>query len=124
MPSAAPAPILFVNDKEARKKHFKSGVRIEDLPEFVREFQEGALPPFLKSEPAPEEDPAAPVKTVTGETYERFITGSGKDAFIEFHAPWCSHCKRLKPVWAEVGDAFAGDADVLVGKIDGTANDV
>ena len=41
---------------------------------------------------------------------------SGKKAIVAFRAPWCTHCKRLKPVWDELADKV----DVLVGEVDCT----
>ena len=43
---------------------------------------------------------------------------------VEFYAPWCGHCKSLAPKYEELGKAFANDDDVIIAKIDGTANDV
>lgn len=39
---------------------------------------------------------------------------------MKFYAPWCSHCKRLEPVWEEVATNLKGDADnyVNVAKVD------
>uniref|UniRef100_A0A8R1HRN8 Thioredoxin domain-containing protein n=1 Tax=Caenorhabditis japonica TaxID=281687 RepID=A0A8R1HRN8_CAEJA len=41
--------------------------------------------------------------------------------FVEFYAPWCAHCKRLHPVWDQVGHALAdSDLPIRVGKVDCT----
>lgn len=39
---------------------------------------------------------------------------------IEFYAPWCGHCKSLKPVWAEFATASKGKVNVA--KVDCTVD--
>ncbi|KAI8006868.1 hypothetical protein LOK49_LG07G00259 [Camellia lanceoleosa] len=43
---------------------------------------------------------------------------------LEFFAPWCDHCKNLATILDEVGVSFESDANVVIAKIDATANDV
>lgn len=38
---------------------------------------------------------------------------------VKFYAPWCGHCKRLEPVWAQVSQALHR-TNVRVGKVDCT----
>jgi protein disulfide-isomerase-like protein len=40
----------------------------------------------------------------------------GKKAFVVFKAPWCGHCKKLKPDW----DNLADNVNVLIGEVDCT----
>ncbi|CAH0559393.1 unnamed protein product [Brassicogethes aeneus] len=58
------------------------------------------------------------VENLTGETFEDGI--KSVTAFVKFYAPWCGHCKRLAPTWAELGAKFAGQDDVRIVKIDCT----
>jgi protein disulfide-isomerase-like protein len=46
---------------------------------------------------------------------------SGKTVFIKFFAPWCGHCKKLKPAWDKLMDEFKGDPNRLVADVDCTA---
>lgn len=55
--------------------------------EFIKDFQDGKLEPYLKSEPVPEDDGTG-VTTVVGKNFDEVVTNSGKDVFIEFYAPW------------------------------------
>ncbi len=52
------------------------------------------------------------------------MTSSGKDSLIEFYAPWCGHCKKLAPVYDELGEKLREEPGVQVVKMDATANDV
>jgi len=46
---------------------------------------------------------------------------AGKSVFLKFFAPWCGHCKKLKPDWDKLMDEFAGSASQLVADVDCTA---
>ena len=57
-------------------------------------------------------------------TAENFAAETeGKDAMLEFYAPWCGHCQSLKPVYKKLAAAFAGVATVAVAAMDATAHD-
>jgi thioredoxin-like negative regulator of GroEL len=36
----------------------------------------------------------------------------------------CGHCKKLEPIYVELGEAYKGEGDVVIAKMDATANDV
>jgi len=52
---------------------------------------------------------------------------SKSDVFVEFYAPWCGHCKKLTPIWADLAKKVAkGGWDakgVIIAKMDSTANE-
>ncbi|XP_056377452.1 protein disulfide-isomerase TMX3 isoform X1 [Hyla sarda] len=42
---------------------------------------------------------------------------------VDFYAPWCGHCKKLEPVWNEVGTEMrTSGSPVRVGKMDATVH--
>ena len=46
---------------------------------------------------------------------------AGKTVFIKFFAPWCGHCKKLKPDWDKLMAEFDGSNGQLVADVDCTA---
>ncbi|KPP78309.1 hypothetical protein Z043_102197 [Scleropages formosus] len=89
----------------------------------MEDYFAGKLKRFLKSEPRPENN-NGPVKVVVAETFEEIVNDPTKDVLIEFYAPWCGHCKNLEPKYTELGEQLADDHNIVIAKMDATANDV
>lgn len=47
---------------------------------------------------------------------------AGKTVFIKFFAPWCGHCKKMKPDWDKLMEEFSGSETQLVADVDCTAD--
>ncbi|KAL6563414.1 Thioredoxin-like domain [Orobanche gracilis] len=92
--------------KLAMEKFLKPNVEPDQIASWVKDFKDGKVQPYKKSEPIPEVN-NEPVKIL-----------------VEFYAPWCGHCKKLAPILDEEALSFENDADVMIAKIDATANDL
>lgn len=94
-----------------------------EIINFIKEFLAGNLTPSVKSEDVPKEQNEA-VYNLVGKTFPDLVTNSNKNAFVEFYAPWCGHCKNLAPVWEQLAKNFQVVETLMIAKIDGTANEV
>merc|ERR1719215_2510140 len=56
---------------------------------------------------------------LTKETWDDAV--AGKTVFLKFFAPWCGHCKSMKPDWDKLMAEFEGHATTLVADVDCTA---
>lgn len=83
----------------------------------------GKLNPIIKSAPVPKNN-KGPVKVVVGKTFDDIVMDKEKDVLIEFYAPWCGHCKKLEPEYLALGKKYKGEKNLVIAKMDATANDV
>uniref|UniRef100_A0A8D2AR38 Protein disulfide-isomerase A3 n=1 Tax=Sciurus vulgaris TaxID=55149 RepID=A0A8D2AR38_SCIVU len=65
-----------------------------------------------------------PIKVVVAENFDERVNNENKDVLIEFYAPWCGHCKNLEPKYKELGEKLSKDPNIVIAKMDATANDV
>ncbi|XP_012277222.1 protein disulfide-isomerase A3 [Orussus abietinus] len=115
-------PIVLARDSKNQKFSLKEQFSVENFEAFLKDLVAGNLEPYVKSEPIPE-DNSGNVKVAVAQNFDEIVTNNGKDTLIEFYAPWCGHCKKLAPVFDELGEKLA-DEDVEIVKYDSTANDV
>ncbi|KAM9313047.1 protein disulfide-isomerase A3 [Gastrophryne carolinensis] len=93
------------------------------LERFLQDYFAGNLKRYMKSEPVPENNDG-PVKVLVAENFDEIVNDESKDVLIEFYAPWCGHCKNLEPKYKELGEKLSGDPNIVIAKMDATANDV
>jgi protein disulfide-isomerase A1 len=115
-------PLIIIQHNDG-KKFFKPNLEPDHVATWLKAYKDGKVAPYVKSEPIPETN-NEPVKVVVGETLQDIVFNSGKNVLLEFYAPWCGHCKQLAPILDEVAVSFQKDADVVIAKLDATANDI
>jgi len=81
---------------------------------------DGTYSSWKKSEPVPATNDG-PVKVVVGKNFDDLVR-QNKDVFVELYAPWCGHCKKLLPIFEELGEFFGNDEGIVIAKMDATAN--
>ncbi|KAJ2721790.1 protein disulfide-isomerase precursor [Coemansia sp. Benny D115] len=93
------------------------------IEQFVGDYVEGRIEPDFKSQPVPASNSGG-VFELVAKQFNEVVFDATKDVLVEFYAPWCLYCKRIAGVYAELGEMFKGNSDIVIARMDGTANDV
>jgi protein disulfide-isomerase A1 len=94
----------------------------ESVGKWVDGILDGSIKPHLKSAAVPESNDG-PVKTVVGSQFQEIVMDDTKDVLVKYYAPWCGHCKKLAPIWEELGAAYKDNADLVIADFDATVNE-
>lgn len=65
-----------------------------------------------------EEKPESKVVELGPDNFDETALDTTKAAFVMFFAPWCGHCKAIKPVWKELAALFEAEASVVIASVD------
>lgn len=120
-----PAMVIGDMSEGGVKKYFYDGEhKTAAVSAFAKDFLDGKLTPTLKSEDPTPEDTASPVIVAKGKSFKEIVIDNDADVLVEFYAPWCGHCKKLAPIYDELGDKFKNNDKIKIVKMDATANEI
>ncbi|XP_040002662.1 protein disulfide-isomerase A2 [Xiphias gladius] len=124
--SASDAPTARIINMETGKKFniASRDLTANSLRQLCQEVVDGNAKPYYRTEEIPEDWNTGPVKVLVGKNFESVALDPTKNVFVEIYAPWCGHCKELAPIWEQLGEKYADHDDIIIAKIDGTANEV
>ncbi|RZC76927.1 hypothetical protein C5167_001105 [Papaver somniferum] len=114
--------IAYTGTEDAKKYMFVGEVTLGNIKKFGKDFLEGKLPPFYKSDPVPEINDRD-VKIVVGKNFDEIVLDESKDVLLEIHAPWCEHCQKLEPTYNELAKQLRGINSIVIAKMDGSTNE-
>jgi protein disulfide-isomerase A6 len=89
---------------------YSGGRELEDLVKFVTE--KTGVKSSLKPPPPPV------TRMVNVRDFDEVVLDPKKDAFVFFTAPWCGHCKALKPTLEAVSKYFKEEKDCVIVQLD------
>ncbi|KAG8212998.1 thioredoxin-like protein [Butyriboletus roseoflavus] len=106
-------PTLKWFDAQGNVENYEGARDLETLVSFV------ATKSGVKSSIKPPPPPATLI--LDAHTFDDVALDKTKDVLITFTAPWCGHCKSLKPIYEEVAKDFNSESNCIVANIDADA---
>jgi len=101
------------------KKFINKQIGAEAVEEAVKkESTDGKIP-----EPVVPEKKVEPVGDIAVYTADSFADGIAKGfTFVKFYAPWCGHCKKMAPAWAQLATELkkSHPGQITIGDVDCT----
>ncbi|XP_051240469.1 protein disulfide-isomerase [Dicentrarchus labrax] len=120
------APLIrLVNLTDHVTYHLPSDtLDVDTIKQFCQSYLEGKAKPKMQSEPIPEGWDKQPVKELVGMTLEKVVFNPNKTVFVLFYLPYSQESRALFPLWEELAEALKEREDVVVARIDASANDI
>ncbi|KAG7237083.1 hypothetical protein INR49_032829 [Caranx melampygus] len=120
------APLIrMVNLTDHVTYHLPSDtLNVASIVKFCQTYLDGKAKPKMQSEPIPEGWDQKPVKELVGMTLEKVAFNPDKTVFVLFYLPYSKASRAVFPLWEELAEALKEREDVVVARIDASANDI
>ncbi|CAG7852820.1 Protein disulfide-isomerase tigA; Flags: Precursor [Serendipita indica DSM 11827] len=105
--------LKWFNGDGSEPEAYNGGRELEELASFVTKKT------GVKSSIKP--PPPAAVITADVDTFKEIVMDPKKDVLVAFTAPWCGHCKNMKPALEAVAQTFKPENDCIIVNIDADA---
>ncbi|KAI8325553.1 disulfide isomerase [Martensiomyces pterosporus] len=92
-----------------KPEDYAKGRDLDSLSDFVRE-KTGVAARIKK--------PISLVAELDYDKFKKVALDDSKFVLVEFFAPWCGHCKRLAPIYAQLSEVFQNDDNVVIASYD------
>ncbi|KAM3864544.1 protein disulfide-isomerase [Diretmus argenteus] len=94
------------------------------IKKFCLTYLEGKAKPKMQSEPIPEGWDKQPVKELVGMNLEKVAFNPDKTVFLMLYLPYSQKSRALFTLWEELATAFKDREEVVIARIDASANDI
>jgi len=103
-------PTLKWFDATGKDDKYESGRDLDSLVAFVT--QKSGVKSSIKPPPPPE------TTILDVYNFNEVVQDPSKNVLVSFTAPWCGHCKNLKPIYEKVATTFKPENNCVVANID------
>ncbi|CAN0171582.1 unnamed protein product [Lampetra planeri] len=116
--------LLKVNKDMVKRVPSFSDFTTANITSFCQDYLDEHSKPFSKSQEIPKDWDKRPVKVLVGKNFDELVFDETKNVFVEFYASWCDHCKKLAPVWEQLGVQYKEHDNIVIAKMDAEKNEV
>ncbi|KAI0322608.1 thioredoxin-like protein [Amylostereum chailletii] len=106
-------PTLKWFNAEGEAEPYEDGRDLDSLVNFIT--SKSGVKSNIKPPPPPS------TLILDSHTFDEVVYNKDHDTLVTFTAPWCGHCKKLKPIYEEVAKTFLPESKCVVANIDADA---
>ncbi|KAJ7126983.1 protein disulfide isomerase [Mycena epipterygia] len=103
-------PTLKWFNADGTNEPYEGGRDLDTLAAFIS--SKAGVKSSIKPPPPPE------TLILDAHTFDSVALDAEKDVLVAFTAPWCGHCKNMKPAYEKVAQTFKPETNCIVANVD------